>query len=58
MEPITIIIIAAAAVACVVSFFGGTLYRKKIAEAKIGGAEQKAKSIIAEAQKAAETKKK
>ena len=58
MEPMTIIFIAAAALLCVLTFFAGTLYRKKIAEAKIGGAEQKAKSIIAEAQKAAETKKK
>ena len=58
MEPITIIIIAVAAVLCVGAFFAGVLYRKKIAEAEIGGAEEKAKAIIAEAEKTAETKKK
>lgn len=58
MEPITIIIIAVAAVLCVGAFFAGVLYRKKIAEAEIGGAEKRAKAIIAEAEKAGETKKK
>jgi len=53
-----IITIAVAAVCCVVAFFAGNLYRKKIAEAKIGGAEQKAKSIVDQAVKEAETKKK
>ncbi len=53
-----IITIAAAAVGCVVAFFAGSMYRKKIAEAKIGGAEQKAKAIVDQAVKEAETKKK
>ncbi len=53
-----IITIAAAAVCCVVAFFAGSMYRKKIAEAKIGGAEQKAKAIVDQAVKEAETKKK
>ncbi len=55
---IYVIFAAAAVVLCIVSFIAGKLYRQKIAEAEIGGAEEKAKSIIAEAQKAAETKKK
>lgn len=55
---IYVIFAAAAFVLCIVSFIAGKLYRQKIAEAEIGGAEEKAKSIIAEAQKAAETKKK
>ena len=53
-----IIPIASAIVALIIGFFVGTTYRKKIAEAEIGGAEQKAKSIIDEAVKTAETKKK
>ena len=52
------IIIVAAVICCIGSFFGGKLYRMKIAEAEIGGAEEKAKAIVAEAMKEAETKKK
>ncbi len=57
---VTQIIIAAVCVvaALVIGFITGNVYRKKIAEAKIGGAEQKAKSIIEEANKLADTKKK
>ncbi len=44
-------------VAAVISFRLGIAYRKKIAEAEIGGAEQQAKNIIKEAEKAAESKK-
>ena len=43
---------------CIVSFIAGKSYRKKFAEAEIGGAEEKAKAIIAEAIKVADTKKK
>ena len=39
-------------------FFGGIAYRKKIAEAEIGSAEQEAKRLVDEAVKLAETKKK
>ena len=53
-----IITVAAAAVSGILAFIAGTVYRKKIAEAKIGGAEQKAKSIVEQAVKEAETKKK
>ncbi len=53
-----IIAIVAAVVSLVAGFFIGTAYRKKIAEGKIGGAEEKAKAIIDEAVVAAETKKK
>ena len=52
------IIIVAAVICCIGSFFGGKLYRMKIAEAEIGGAEERAKAIVAEAMKEAETKKK
>ena len=44
-------------IAAVVSFRFGISYRKKIAEAEIGSAEQEAKKIIAEAAVAAENEK-
>jgi len=44
-------------VAAVISFRLGIAYRKRIAEAEIGGAEQQAKKIVTEAEKAAESKK-
>ncbi len=50
--------ISIAVAAAVVAFAAGVIYRKTIAEAKLGGAEQKAKDIVAEAEKQAETKKK
>ncbi len=50
--------IAAAVASVVVGFGAGVVYRKKVSEAKLGGAEQKAKEIISEAEKHAETKKK
>lgn len=53
-----IIPIASAVAALIIGFLVGTIYRKKIAEAEIGGAEEKAKEIIEAAQKQAETKKK
>ncbi len=46
-----------AAIAGFAAFKFGISYRKKIAEAEIGSAEEKAKRIIADAQKAAEGKK-
>ena len=52
------IVIAAAAICCIGAFFAGIMYRKKIGEAEIGGAEERAKNIISEAMKTAETKKK
>ncbi len=41
-----------------VGFVIGTVYRKKVAEAEIGSAEEEAKRLLEEATKAAETKKK
>ena len=38
-------------------FFGGFMYRKKVAEREIAGAEEEAKRIINEAIKSAESKK-
>ncbi len=53
-----IVTVIAAVVACIVGFAIGFLCRRQIAERKIGGAEQKAKQIIDNANKAAETRKK
>ena len=50
--------VIAAVAACIVGFAIGFLCRRQIAERKIGGAEQKAKQIIDNANKAAETRKK
>lgn len=41
----------------VVSFFGGVAYRKKISEAELGTAEERAKSIIETAEKNAQSRK-
>ncbi|MBO5454052.1 MAG: ribonuclease Y [Clostridia bacterium] len=46
-----------AVVVAVVAFFAGSFYRKKFAEAKVGGAEQQAKNIVNDAVKSAENKK-
>ena len=57
MGPVAIAICAALVVlAAVIAWFAGMSYRKNIAEAKIGKAEDKAKEIIDEALKTAETK--
>ena len=53
-----IITIISAAIACILGFGIGFICRKQIAESKIGGAEQKAKQIIEDANKSAETRKK
>lgn len=45
-------------VAAIIGFILGIAYRKKVAEAEIGSAEEKAKSIIADGEKLAESKKK
>ena len=56
---VEIIIIASVGVVCLaVGLICGNLYRKKVAEATIGSAEQKAKDIVNEAIKTAETKQK
>ena len=55
---VVLIAVAAALVAGIIAFFAGMARRRKIAEAEIGSAEQEAKKIVAEAIKAAETKKK
>ena len=52
-----IIVVAAFVIAAVIGFGVGNAYRKNIAEAKIGKAEDKAKDIIDDALKAAESKK-
>ena len=56
-----IITIAAAVVACavcgVVFFNVGVAHRKKIAEAEFGSAEEKAKAIVSDAERAAEARK-
>ncbi len=50
--------IACLIVGSVIAFFVGVSYRKKVAEAELGSAEEEAKRIVSEAIKTAETKKK
>ena len=59
MEPIVwvIIVVAAFVIALIIGCLIGNAYRKNIAEAKIGKAEDKAKDIIDDALKTAESKK-
>ncbi len=59
MGPIEILISVVACVLClVIGCFIGILYRKRVGEAKIGSAEQRAKELVEEGEKAAETLKK
>ena len=59
MEPIEILILVIVGIVCLAAgALVGVLYRKHVAEAKIGTAEQKAKEVIEEAGKHAETLKK
>lgn len=59
MNTISVIItVISCAFAVVVGFALGTTYRKKIAESKLGSAEEEAKRIINDAIKSTETKKK
>ncbi len=53
---VLIIVAAVFAVLSIAMFFAGVAYRKKIAEAEIGSAEEKAKSIIEDARKNAKAK--
>lgn len=57
IQTILIIAVVVLALLNILSFKLGALYRKKIAEAEIGTAEEKAKAIIASAQKDGEAKK-
>ncbi len=57
LDIILIIAVIVFALLNIVSFKGGISYRKKIAEAEIGSAEEKAKDILAEAEKNAKSKK-
>ena len=57
VEPVAIIIIVAvAAVFCIVGFFAGGMYRKKVAESKLGSAEVQAENLIEEAKRSAEAR--
>ena len=59
MDPIEILIVVIVGVVCLAAgAFGGILYRKRVGEAKIGSAEQKAKELVEEGEKQAETAKK
>ncbi|MBP3666824.1 MAG: ribonuclease Y [Clostridia bacterium] len=59
MDPITILIVVIVGVVCLAAGgLVGILYRKHVAEAKIGTAEQKARELVAEGEKQAETLKK
>lgn len=57
LDIILIIAVVVFALLNIVSFKGGIAYRKKIAEAEIGSAEEKATGILAEAEKNAKSKK-
>jgi ribonuclease Y len=59
VDSLTTIVICAiiVIVACVITWFAATAYRKNIAEAKIGKAEDQAREIIDEALRTAEAKK-
>ena len=57
MQTLLIIAVVVFALLNIVSFYLGNAYRRKIAEAKIGSAEEQAKSIIEEAKKDGEAKK-
>ena len=54
---IVIAVVATLVVTAVVVYLITTVYHKKVTEAKIGNAEEKAREIIDEAVKSAETKK-
>lgn len=59
MHPILYVVFAAAAVLLgVISFFAGSVYRRKSAENAIGSAEDEAKRILSDAMKTAESRKK
>ncbi|MBQ1981704.1 MAG: DUF3552 domain-containing protein, partial [Clostridia bacterium] len=59
MGPVEILIVVIVGIVCLaVGGLVGVLYRKKVAEAKIGTAEQKAKELVEEGTKQAETLKK
>ena len=59
MDPIEILIVVITGLVCLaLGVVIGHLYRKHVAEAKIGTAEQKAKELVEEGEKAAETAKK
>lgn len=57
MSILEVILIVLAAALIVAAFFAGSAYRKNISEAKIGKAEERAKSIIDDALNTAESKK-
>ena len=52
-----IAVVIAIAITAVITYFVTTTYHKNVATAKIGSAEEKARGIIDEAVKTAETKK-
>ncbi len=61
MDPILVGIVSAviaAVIAGVACFYGGVAYRRKVAEARIGSAEDEAKKIVNDAIKSAEQKRK
>ncbi len=57
-EKIIVFCVATAIVFFLIAWFAAIAYRKKVVEAKIGGAEDKAREIIDDALKTAETRKK
>lgn len=57
LEIILTVAVVVLFILCIVAFFAGITYRKKIAEAEMGSAEEKAKSILEEAEKDAKSRK-
>ena len=57
-KQIVLLCVGVGVASLIIGYLIGFLYRKKIAEAKIGSAEQKAAEIVDEAEKTAEAKKK
>lgn len=55
---VLLLCILVGAVCAAAAFYAGTLYRKKVSEAKIGSAEEEANRIVSDAIKKAEAKKK
>ncbi len=57
LETILAIVAGVLLILSIVSFFAGITYRKKIAEAELGSAEEKAKAIVNQAEKDAKSRK-
>ena len=55
---VSVIAVIASILCAVIGFFIGVTYRRKVAEAQMGSAEEEAKRIVSDALKTADVKKK